>query len=100
MKVNDRIICINASGFGSFGYNPLIKGREYIIYDVDICSCGDVAFDIGMSTELDIMSCSNCGLITDINDGIGWASSKRFAKVQQEYRTVKLEMEIEEPILN
>ena len=100
MKTGSRVICIDASAKSYRQPPPLIKGREYIIYGVKKCTCGNDKFDVGLRSDCTITRCINCGSVIDNHDGIHWANSKRFAKVQEQYRTVKLEMEIEEPIYN
>lgn len=100
MKTGDRVICIDASNKGDgYIYPPLIKGREYIIYTVDKCSCGRISFDVGLTTEHSIHYC-DCN--KDINNpsGVHWCNSKRFAKVKEQYKIIHMDIEIEEPSLN
>lgn len=99
MKTNDRVICIDASNHNPNLRRPsLVKGRQYIVYDIMKCSCGSISFDVGITTPFKFTSCE-CGN-KYFNGHISMCNSKRFAKVQEEYRVVKMEIEIEEPILN
>lgn len=101
MKVSDRVICIDATkqNNGLMGVPPpLIKGREYIIYDIDVCACGSRSFDVGLRTYNNLTDC-HCGK-TETTRGVHWAYAKRFAKVKEAYKIIHMDIEIEEPILN
>lgn len=99
MKIGDRVVCIDDSNTGY--EKPLIKGREYIIYNIKKCNvCGIVNYDIGHISSLDV-DCSCFNVIS--NAGCGWFfKSTRFRKVEEkkEVNYVKLEIKIEEPCLN
>jgi len=105
MKINDRVICVNAKGLEYLG---LIKGREYIIYGIDICTkCNNVSFDIGLNLQQKLICgyrCSCCYTINALDTKIGFCNSKRFRKVEikKEVQYVKQEIKIniEELILN
>ena len=45
MKTGDRVICIDANSHGDNDTPPLIRDREYIIYDIAKCSCGCIIYE-------------------------------------------------------
>ena len=95
MKVGDRVVCIKAH---SMSICPLIVGREYIVYGVQ--NCCKTTIDIGITNECGTY-CTGCYSLLS-SGGIWWLNSKLFRKVEEkiEVNYVKLEIEIEEPILN
>jgi hypothetical protein len=106
-KVGDRVVCINnslLSGGSTLRNQPkLIKGREYIIYDIMPCDCGSLKLDVGLASNNEIFTCNSCGIDNIINGNeIHWCASERFRKVEEkkEYIAVTSNVEVEEPILN
>ncbi len=99
MKTGDRVICINASNMTDrVALNPiLIKGREYIIYAVNKCSCGVTSFDVGLDGFNRDQIC-DCGKTTHTK--AHWCNSTRFAKVKEQYKIIHMDIAIEKPILN
>ena len=100
-NIGDRIKCINNKPLTSSCNPPkLVMNREYIIYDIDVCSCGDISFDVGLHTVLELMECL-CGKI-EYDTKAWWCSSKRFIKIQEtkEYIAVTSNVEIKELTLN
>lgn len=99
MKIGDRVICIDNTD------SPLIKGREYIVYDVRE-DCCDFVINVGIVNNEGstiIMWCGRCGKIGTATHDIGeeiYYGIYRFRKVEEKYRAVRVEVEIEEPILN
>ena len=97
-KIGDRVLCVKSHS------NPictLVKGREYIIYDIKSCKCSH-SLNVGIHNDIfDEIECKSCNTTIGSN-GIWWLDQKRFVKVQEETRTnyVKLEVKIEEPIYN
>ena len=99
MKTGDRVICIDANSHGDNDTPPLIRDREYIIYDIAKCSCGCIIYDVGLISKYSWVECY-CGVRLIGPTDIAWANSKRFAKVKEEYRIIHMDIEVEEPILN
>jgi len=104
MKKGDRVICIDASARGFGQAPPLVKGREYIIYDYKKCPCGVCSYDVGLIVNFNSTGYSRCtscgGRHINPKQETHWANEGRFAKVKEEYRVVKMEIEVEEPMLN
>lgn len=98
MKEGDRVVCIDAS-MGKIGIMPLIKGREYIIYNISKCTCGGIGIDVGFLRSMFNLICFCSKPLLNCTES-HWFKPERFAKVQEEYRVVHMEVEIEEPILN
>lgn len=94
MKVGDRVICIKAHSQSNC---PLIVGREYIVYGIQ--NCCHLVIDVGIISGYPVR-CLKCGDKTI--DSVWWLSAMLFRKVEEkrEVNYVKLEIEIEEPILN
>jgi len=104
IKIGDRVLCVNSKNhIDSNGkYSGLKEQREYIIYGMKKCSCGDVSYDVGfVDSPFWNSRCSKCTTLSP-HGGIWWASSTRFVKVKEEVRVVyyKSNVKIEEPILN
>ena len=99
MKTGDRVICIDATAHGKYLSPSLIKNREYIIYNILECDCGRSRYDVGLKSDLSYMIC-RCGNKFSTNSDIHWASSKRFAKVKEQYKVIHMDIKIEEPVLN
>lgn len=94
MKTGDRVVCINDSGKSS----RLTKGKQYIIQDSKICSCGEEIIDVGISNPNNVKC--YCGCRVSFSGGIDWCSTSRFRKVEEKVNYVKVEIQIEQPILN
>ena len=104
IKIGDRVLCVNSKNHtDSDGkHSGLKEQREYIIYGIKKCSCGDVSYDVGfVDSPSGYSICSKCTELSS-SSGIWWASSTRFVKVKEEVRVVyyKSNVKIEEPILN
>ena len=97
MKKGNRVICVDASGD-----NDLIKGREYIIYNVKKCKC-TINFDVGLKAWSG-SACYDCATILSDPQETHWFNSRRFAiaKEKTRYVTVAIEKELleQELILN
>jgi len=102
MKTGDRVICIKATYTGGSYPPPLIKGREYIIYDYHKCGCGHTSVDVGLIAppETTGMFCHKCGTEYADNSPSHWCALSRFVKVKEQYKTIHMDIEIEEPNLN
>ncbi len=104
-KIGDRVKCINVDNLNpkqNGRLPPLVLHREYIIYDIRVCSCGGVSLDVGISKlKLFRTICYTCITPTPPSS-IHWCSAKRFVKVQEkkEYIAVESSVEIEEPSLS
>lgn len=107
IQVGDRVLCVDASNcvwhdhVGECHDSGLINGREYIVYDVTTCGCGQ-QYDVGLATEFgEDWLCDVCkGPLP--SDDIMWVEAWRFRKVEErtiEY-TVKVDIEILEPVLS
>lgn len=99
MKTGDRVICIRTHNGGSKP-PPLVKGREYIIYDVHKCGCGNISFDVGLTSNNVGIMCRKCSSIYSLDNAIHWAAETLFAKVKEQYKVIHMDIEVEEPILN
>ncbi len=75
MKVGDNVVCVKTTYDRSPG---AVKGRIYPILSREICKCGDISFDIGLTTPY-IMACDVCGL--EIDDGIFWHDPANFRPI-------------------
>ncbi len=97
-KIGDRVKCINNSGKSS----NLKKGREYVIYNIKTCECGEVNLDVGVISPVDTLICTLCRHSEPVIDSVDWCNSKRFIKIQEkkEYISVSTTVEVEETILN
>lgn len=100
MKIGDRVVCVKA-------ITPLIRGREYIVYNITNCNkCGKHKLDVGITIVWDVfstmrMECYNCHNTVPVNEGdIRLFNPNRFRKVEEQVNYVKLEVKIEEPCLN
>lgn len=93
IKVGDRVVCIKVHSSGE----TTIKGREYIVYGVDVCECGIVTLDTGFKSPTGRIMC-DCWKTTTTD--IWWHDAECFRKVEERTNYVKLEIEVEEPILN
>lgn len=98
IKINDRVVCISKLP----NHNTII-GREYIVYGINVCSCGKRSFDVGVPPKngLSYTTCVICH--NHLNeDVIQYIAEFRFRKIEEATTVnyVKLEVEIEEPILN
>lgn len=101
-KIGDRAKCINASSLNGGNPPPLVLGREYIVYGIDICpKCQLVALDIGLVSQTKLGSHCPCGINT-LPSLIWWAAASRFEKAIEkvEYIAVATDIEIQEPVLN
>lgn len=101
IKIGDRVLCINAKGKDS----NLKEGREYIVYDILQCGCGVINLNVGTTFNYGISNtyCTTCG--NDLSyDETDWNKIERFVKkeeqVRYEVQYVKIEVDIEDPILN
>lgn len=95
MKIGDRVTCIRSHS----SFTGSKKGRDYIIYSEDICACGLRSFDIGIENGPEIHgSVCVCGNFHFTS--IFWHDEILFRKVEEKVNYVKLEVAIEEPILN
>lgn len=99
IKVGDRVICVDASAHAMGTPPPLIKGRHYLVYGANKWPCGCVAIDVGLTGNEYGTYCSEHGS-SHVPGIIHWCSSKRFRKVQEKVKYVKLEIEKGEPQLN
>lgn len=105
-KIGDRVKCIKVDDFhpnpNPGNLPPLVLHREYIVYDINICSCGSVALDVGIG-KLKVVR-THCYMCADLTppSSIHWCAAKRFIKVQEkkEYIAVESSVEIEEPVLS
>lgn len=95
IKVGDRVVCIKAHSDGE----TTIKGREYIVYGKKICECGNVVLDIGFKLPSRSVG-TRCACNKIFTADIWWHRASCFRKVEERTNYVKLEIEIEEPILN
>jgi hypothetical protein len=99
-KKGDIALCIE-TGRISFGSDkeqpPLIKNREYIVFDVDICSCGEVSLDVGIGHNFTGGPFCMCGRGT-ANDGIWWCAARRFVKSRT--NTATSEETVKEKVAN
>lgn len=104
IKIGDRVLCINDSGHNQ---RPIIiksslkKGREYIVYGIFKCLCGSISYDVGIVSHVYSSVCKSCSGSFEAN-GVWRCHSSRFVKAETrtEVNYVKVEIEIEEPILN
>ena len=69
-----KIICIK-----QHSENIVILGEIYEVYDIDICKCGIVAFNVGLKDERKT-EC-DCGILTTTQ--IAWIASHIFAKLEE-----------------
>ena len=81
MKVGDQVVCVKSLIDEE---NIIVKkGLIYTILNVDVCKCGDIAYDIGKSYDTSyIQQSCKCGEIN--HDGIWWVSSSCFAPIQRD----------------
>lgn len=79
MKIGDRVVCVKAHT------NPacrIKKGTIYTIRNAKQCSCGNIAFDVGIIGTSSIGSCNSCkGKYTKPIE-IWWISARSFAPIQ------------------
>jgi len=92
-QIGDRVKCISKAS-----NQPLIIGREYIIYNIKNCiECGHITLDVGLVGEQGFQFCIKCN--NKYNSPIiWWFSEKRFVKVQEkkEYIAVQSNVEVKE----
>lgn len=102
--IGDRVKCIDSSG-----KNLLKKGREYVVEGFWNCrSCGKVALYVGVPNPHFTERCAHkiecdCGDIVSSEDIMNHPHKiERFVKADEkvEYKSVKMDIEIEEPVLN
>lgn len=61
MKINDTLICINASPLkGNDVAPPLVGGNDYPLKEVHVCSCGKEHFNVGLPMEYNFVRCFDC----------------------------------------
>ena len=95
IKIGDRVVCIDATGT-----NELIKGREYIVYNIKpLNCCGDVIIDVGLFT-VNGQYCQICNSDVSKENSTAYFRIKRFKKIEEKINYVKLEVAILEPMLN
>ena len=101
MIIGDRVVCIDDTFHTDYKGNAsaLKRGREYIVYDIDVCSCG-VAFDVGLVIGSDAERCYGCG--QTLRGDVWWANARRFKKVEdkKEYKVVHSNIKIKKPNAN
>jgi hypothetical protein len=78
MKVGDRVVCVKAHGNPECGVK---KGAIYTIRDVKQCSCGSIAFDVGIIGTSPLGSCRLCKKRYFKSIGIWWISARSFAPI-------------------
>lgn len=95
IKVGDRVVCIDDSGAGN-----LIKNREYIVYAFkQLKCCGQMLIDVGLMT-ISGQQCYSCKSDVTPENSTAYFRLGRFRKVEEKVNYVKLEIAIQEPILN
>ncbi len=106
MNIGDIVICNDDSGHETFQgtKSSLKRGREYIIYQINECKCGKILYDVGITFPSNryFTTCKDCKSDIDHGTGTWWCGARRFSKreTKSEVQYVKLEVKIEEPIMN
>lgn len=83
-KKGDIAICIDNSSMGHTKGRtpPLRKNAEYIVAGINICACGQVSLDVGISASENMrLGCHTCDRVT-LNEPIWFCDEKRFVKKQ------------------
>ena len=89
-KIGDSVICID-DRVGPVGGPSVVYKKQYKILDFQICSCGKVAYDIGLKNdELSGTRCSSCNSIF-AGKQIQWCGEFRFEKPIEDKNSAKEE---------
>ena len=98
MKTGDKVVCIKSH---SMPECPLVKGREYIVYDAKLCLCGNLTLNVGIAAPQGYAyrQCAKCGTLRE-SENEWFLRSTLFRRIEEKVNYVKLEVEIGEPILN
>lgn len=92
VNVGDRVICVNTKPLTPGGIPPPLKLYEaYIVQGIKTHSCGNVAFDVGLTTMHDLKMCK-CGNRYKCH-GIDWAGAFRFVKEDELDAALAAEMQ-------
>lgn len=103
MKVGDRVVCVKANSNSDC---PLKVNSIYHIFDINVCKCGSVSFDVGIMLPFNfILILCVCGSFYETN--VWLLGSELFAPIQyssahDELINIveeKLDVEIKEPAL-
>jgi hypothetical protein len=88
-KKGDVGICINAGEIGpGKGLSPPLRLKaEYIIQDVFLCRCGELALDVGLSSPLHSNGTfCDCRIVLPYSD-VHWCAAVRFVKKKSKEET-------------
>jgi len=102
-KIGDRVRCINATLEAPIKINTLKHNQEYIVHDIAYCRCGEVRLNVGAvaQDERGFFICDSCYIpVTKAGEVNEYFGSRRFVKVQEKYKAVKIQLEKKEPILS
>jgi hypothetical protein len=101
-KIGDRVKCINGKDHEPLAAIWTLKeGHEYIIQDVKSC-CKNVYLNVGaiFQSPLTRGVCSCGEIYSSYSEPCYWFDASRFVKIQEQPRTVRIQMDMPEPILN
>ncbi len=81
IKKGDTIICINTGKLVPNNTPPPLKlNGEYICQNIQICGCGNMTYDVGISRNPEHShGCNTCNRQT-MGEDIRWCSAERFIK--------------------
>jgi hypothetical protein len=92
-KVGDRVRCVDAEmGAPESFYNPLVKGREYIVTNVKTCpNCNSVELQVGVITKESYRAWCGCRAYEIVYTGQDAPfSGRRFEKSLKKPNTSRL----------
>lgn len=82
-NIGDIVICINNSGLEEF----LKQNGQYVVNDIEVCSCGCITLDVGINNQDKELKCKECG---DRKGITNFFRSARFVKKETKSKSERL----------
>jgi hypothetical protein len=81
MKPGDKVVCIHTNRHD--GMTAVLKGKIYTIINILHCSCGFIAYNVGIfdPSMIGYQTCRHCGR-KHYTDNIWYQDARRFVSVQ------------------